>query len=297
MHKAVRQSDKLAYEKNHAKLFLMKNSLSYKAYLKSPYKSIKHSTYFEIYDELFSRYRNRSITFVEIGVLSGGSLFMWREFFGPKARIIGVDLNPIAKKWKEHGFEIYIGSQSDQRFWEEFIKDIGPVDVILDDGGHKYEQQIVTTEMLLSNVKDFGMLVVEDTHTSYMKSFGPKRYTFVNYSKKMIDKINYRFGSFNPAQSDKRVWSVQSFESIIAFHINRQATNLVSERTNNGGIDDFAKDFRDFGNHGFWSIDFFQKIVSKFSYIKYNPGVRFLAKTWDYLGNYLIKRESFKKYF
>ncbi len=91
----------------------MKNSSSYRSYLKSPYKSIKHTTYFEVYDELFSRYRGKDITFVEVGVLGGGSLFMWRDFFGPKARIIGVDLNPNAKKWTEHGFEIFIGSQSD----------------------------------------------------------------------------------------------------------------------------------------------------------------------------------------
>jgi chromosome segregation ATPase len=48
----------------------MKNSLSYEAYLKSPYKSIKHSTYFGVYDALFSRYRNKDVTFVEIEVLA-----------------------------------------------------------------------------------------------------------------------------------------------------------------------------------------------------------------------------------
>jgi hypothetical protein len=94
----------------------MKNTLSYESYLKSPFKSIKHSTYFDIYDDLFSRYRNKNITFVEIGILGGGSLFMWRDFFGPEARIIGVDLNPSAKKWEGEGFEIFIGSQSDEKF-------------------------------------------------------------------------------------------------------------------------------------------------------------------------------------
>ena len=28
-------------------------------------------------------------------------------------RIIGIDFNPSAKRWKEYGFEIFIGNQSD----------------------------------------------------------------------------------------------------------------------------------------------------------------------------------------
>ena len=185
----------------------MKNSLSYEAYLKSPYKSIKHSTYFGVYDELFSRYRNKDVTFVEIGVLAGGSLFMWREFLGPKARIIGIDLNPNAKKWEEHGFEIFIGSQSDENFWKDFIGKVGDIDVLLDDGGHK-------------------------------------KYSFISYVKDMIDKINYRFAKLKDRKFDKRVWSIQCFESIIAFHINRKASNLISEPTNNNGLNDAAKDYR-----------------------------------------------------
>ena len=55
---------------------------------------------------IFSKYRNKEITFIEIGVLNGGSLFMWRDYFGPHARIIGIDLNPEIKVGKD-GFEIY----------------------------------------------------------------------------------------------------------------------------------------------------------------------------------------------
>jgi hypothetical protein len=58
-----------------------------------PFLSTKHTTYFPVYDRLFGPYRDRPITFGEIGVLSGGSLFMLRSFFGPKARFIGIDLN------------------------------------------------------------------------------------------------------------------------------------------------------------------------------------------------------------
>ncbi len=139
----------------------MKTSPSFSAYKKSPYKSIKHTSYFNVYDHLFSKFRNKKIVFIEIGVLAGGSLFMWRNFFGSKARIIGIDMNPNAKKWEKHGFEIFIGSQSDKHFWRNLCKKIGKIDVVLDDGGHTYDQQIITTEMLLENIKDGGLLVVE----------------------------------------------------------------------------------------------------------------------------------------
>ncbi len=218
---------------------------SYKCFMNSPYRSIKHSTYFDVYDELFEKYRGKNITFVEIGILGGGSLFMWREFFGPDARIIGIDFNPNAKKWEKDGFEIYIGSQSDENFWEDFKNNVGMVDILLDDGGHRFEHQIITTEMMLDNIRDNGMLVVEDTHTSYMKRFGPKKYSFVEYVKSFIDKINSRSGKFpNAKKSDKRVLSIEVFESIVAFKINRTKSNLLSKEVFNNGIDDEAKDFR-----------------------------------------------------
>ena len=174
----------------------MKNTDSYQSYIKSPYRSIKLTSYFHSYDYFFNKYRDKEITFVEIGVLDGGPLFMWRDYFGEKARIIGVDLNPDAKQWEEHGFEIYVGDQSDKNFWGEFINKVGKVDVVLDDGGHTYEQQIITTECLLDSINENGILLVEDTHTSYMSGFGPKNRSFIDYVKRKIDSVNSRFGKF-----------------------------------------------------------------------------------------------------
>ena len=61
----------------------------YASFSKAEYRSSKNTAYFQVYEELFSRFRNRQPTFVEIGVQHGGSLFMWRDYFGPGARIIG----------------------------------------------------------------------------------------------------------------------------------------------------------------------------------------------------------------
>ena len=215
------------------------------AYQASPQPSQKHSTYFDIYDRIFSEYQNKKITFVEVGVQAGGSLFMWKKFFGDRARIIGIDLNPDAKKWEKDGFEIYIGSQSDPAFWEKFISDVGTIDVFLDDGGHTYIQQIITTELLLDNISDGGVLVVEDTHTSYMDGFGDRNFSFINYVKVWIEIINTRFEAFNKKQEDTRVWSIEIFESIVAFRINKKASKLKSELLWNIKPEKELKDFRD----------------------------------------------------
>ncbi len=200
---------------------------------------------------------------------------MWREFFGPKARIIGIDLNPNAKKWEEHGFEIYIGSQSDESFWNDFKKKIGLIDVVLDDGGHTYEQQIITTEMLINNINDGGILVVEDTHTSYMQNFGPMKYSFIEYTKNMIDLINQRFSKLDHSNSEKRIWSVYIFESIVAFSVNKKATALLSEPTKNNGEDDAAEDFRHADSVAISTIDTASR---KLNMLKLVPGAKVIAR-------------------
>lgn len=224
----------------------MQHSDVYRCFQESPEPCIKHSTYFEVYDHLFASYRNRPITFVEVGILNGGSLFMWRDYFGPEARIIGIDLNPQAKKWEEHGFEIFIGSQSDPDFWHSFREQVPEIDVLLDDGGHTYIQQIVTVESLLDAIADGGLLVVEDCHTSYMPGFGDPRKSFMSYCKVWIDKINSRFSKFQAvrAQPDARVWSAEFFESIVAFRIKREAANRPSEPMRNKVPQQAAEDFR-----------------------------------------------------
>ena len=172
-----------------------KKTNSYKSFIKSKYLSLKYKNYFFIYDKLFNEYKNKNITFVEIGVFSGGSLFMWKNFFGKKARIIGIDLNPESKKFEKYGFKIFIGDQSKENFWKTFFQKVGKVDLVLDDGGHTNYQQIITTNCCIPNIKDNGMLVVEDVHTSFIRNkwYNPSKYSYINYCKKLIEDINSRY--------------------------------------------------------------------------------------------------------
>ena len=177
----------------------------FQIYKNLKYPSLKIDSYFQVYEEIFKSYVGTKITFVEVGVLGGGSLFMWQEYFGKQARIIGIDLNSEAKKWEKHGFEIFIGSQSNPNFWSNFYDKVGKVDILLDDGGHHNKQQIITVHSSIPNINDGGMIVVEDSHTSYMNRFGnPFKYSFINFSKFMVDKINYRFPNVSLKNNKKK---------------------------------------------------------------------------------------------
>lgn len=127
---------------------------------------------FEIYDRHFSPYRKEPITVVEFGVSQGGSLQMWKQYFGRKARIFGVDIDPRCQDLSEGRVDVVIGDQDDRDFLCTLRERVGPIDVLIEDGGHTMGQQIATFEEMWPAVKDGGVFLVEDLHTSYWPEFG-----------------------------------------------------------------------------------------------------------------------------
>jgi len=201
----------------------------YKLFKESKNFSTKYSKYFKIYDEIFLPYKDRKIIFVEIGVYNGGSLEIWKKFFNKESRIIGIDINPECKKLETQGYEIFIGDQTDKTFWENFFKTVGNVDIVLDDGGHRNEQQINTVINCIPNINNGGIIAVEDTHTSYMKDFTvPKKYSFINFSKKIIDDVNFTYPNIGKFKFslNKYIHSINFYESFVVFKIDRNLTTF-----------------------------------------------------------------------
>ena len=219
----------------------------YKSFSNSEKYSIKWSNYFQVYEKILSNYRNKKIKFVEIGVANGGSLFMWRKYFGKKAKIIGIDLNPNAKKLEKNGFKIYIGNQSDKKFWDYFYKKEGKVDIILDDGGHKNLQQISTVHYSLPYIKDGGKIIVEDTGTSYVKKEfnNPSKYSFINYAKNIVDNIHRRSPLLKKELNfySKKIFLVEFFESIVVFSIDSKKC-FENKEVANKAHNEWAIDYR-----------------------------------------------------
>ena len=125
----------------------------------------------------------------------------------------------------DEGFEIFIGNQSDPNFWNKFYNTVGNIDILLDDGGHKNVQQISTVHNSLPYINDGGMIVVEDTHTSYLKEFkNPSYFSFINYCNKIIESIHRRCTAINKSSNkySEKVFSVNFFESITVLNINSE---------------------------------------------------------------------------
>jgi len=148
---------------------------------------------------------------------------MWKHYFGKKARIIGVDINPSCKDLVEDQIEIYIGDQGSKSFLTKLIKKVGQLDIVIDDGGHFMGQQITTFQEMFPAIKKNGFFVTEDLHTSYWKNFGggfKKRDTFIEYSKKLIDQIHawhskdFRLRINHITRSLK---SIHIYDSIVVF--------------------------------------------------------------------------------
>lgn len=204
----------------------------------------KHSSYFPIYDKLFHPFVGTQLVFVEVGVMHGGSLYMWRDFFGKSARIIGID-NSVSAKQFSNDFEIFIGDQADPIFWEKFYSGIGQIDILLDDGGHRNNHQIQTVVSATPHIRSGGLIVVEDTHTSFMYEFGnPSRYSFMNFASTKAQNLTKRHKTVNkPDPLVSRVHSIAFYDSIVAFFIDDENSKPGHTVSNNGRPTD-AKDFR-----------------------------------------------------
>lgn len=121
--------------------------------------------YFDIYHRHFNPLRQRdNLVILEIGIYSGGSLDMWREYFGPSATIYGVDIEPACRSYERPGTHILIGDQADRTFWRRALADgtLPAPDIVIDDGGHTPEQQRVTLEELLPRIRPGGVYLCED---------------------------------------------------------------------------------------------------------------------------------------
>jgi hypothetical protein len=140
--------------------------------LANKYGTDKQSTwgYMPTYQRWLEPRRNETMVVLELGVYRGASLKMWRDFF-PNAMIFGIDNDPapsaVAGEARIKTFNID-GYNPDLLI--PVLREIGPIDLFVDDALHTAERQLPTFERVFPHLAPGGIYAIEETRSGEMES-------------------------------------------------------------------------------------------------------------------------------
>jgi len=190
--------------------------------------------YIPLYEKYFGNFRNRPIRFLEIGVSKGGSLQMWREYFGDDAIIFGIDINPECKKYNGLSGQVRIGSQADENFLMSVVAEMGGIDIVLDDGSHRMEHIEGSLKILFPKLNNSGIYLIEDLHTAYWRNFGggfDKKSNFFNTIRNLIDDMHHWYHPVGRSEEMIGIFcsAIHIHDSIVVLEKNMSHRPLHSE--------------------------------------------------------------------
>ena len=193
-------------EKPQSPLSLSEMAEKYKP---SKFYRYAHTNFDRFYPNYMEKYRTKHFRMLEIGLDTGQGSLLWGEYF-PCAELVGLEYN--AENVNNAGaskIQSVVGDQGNRTFlMTDFMKQTngGNFDIIIDDGGHHYEQQRTSYEVLFEDaLNPGGLYFLEDIETSYWEK-GTALYsnpvtrggqsepnTIVNQFKDMVDVVNKKF--------------------------------------------------------------------------------------------------------
>jgi len=125
------------------------------------------------YNSLFETKREEQLNIAELGILEGGSLLMWRDYF-PNSTIHGFDfnvdfLNKFKSKYNDKTRIILnqINVKDGNNIKNVFYNIGKQFDVIIEDTTHQFEDQIRVIQNIYPYLKPGGILIIEDIFKKY----------------------------------------------------------------------------------------------------------------------------------
>lgn len=135
------------------------------------------------YEQEFFKYKNKKITFLEVGIRSGGSMKLWSEYFTNCKQIIGIDVDEsvIVDQFKNIEKVQYYFSDA---YTQTIADKIPKLDIFLDDGPHTLESQLDAIHYYLPKVKSGGLFLIEDVQEEEWFSILEEKVNSMNIDKK-----------------------------------------------------------------------------------------------------------------
>ena len=196
------------------------------------------------YDLELEGYLDKEIKILELGVLKGGSVNLWHDYF-PKGKIVGIDLELPQNFQDKDRIRLFKGSQADINFLSDVAQKNAPegFDIIIDDASHIGELTKIGFWHLFENhLKQGGLYVIEDWGTGYFEDWPDgKAYDFKEGNKKdfnsnsivsrILQKLGYLKTYKEPTPLESHTYGMVGFVKQL---IDEQAAECVTRRTLKG---------------------------------------------------------------
>jgi SAM-dependent methyltransferase len=192
------------------------------------------------YEGLFKNNKNKELNIAELGILDGGSLLMWKEYF-INAKIYGLEYNNdliVNFRNKFNNDRISLG-HIDVKNKDSIIKAFAELnilyDIVIEDTTHQFEDQIRVIENMYRYLKPGGILIIEDIFKSYnekdyINRLEPILHEFQDLYFVEVDHVNRNSTGWN---NDKLLILVKGGCEPIFKNTNKVTIITPSYRVNN----------------------------------------------------------------
>ena len=169
--------------------------------------SDKWTLYLNEYERLFSFYRDKPISFLEIGIQNGGSLEIWSKYFSNATALIGVDINQgcARLRYDDLRISVIVGDANAPKVRERVFQRSPQFDIIIDDGSHLSSDIIKSFALYFPRIVEGGVFVAEDLHCSYWSQFEGglfDPYSSISFFKALADIINHEHWGIRKLRAD-----------------------------------------------------------------------------------------------
>ena len=128
----------------------------------------KPAHYLQYYEQYFAPLADEKISFLELGVFKGDSLELFARYF-ENGLILGIDANPMERKFSTSRIRFYQGLQNDPLLFDQIWQENGlkQIDVVVDDCSHIGSYTLDSFKLLFPKLKGGGFYIIEDWGTGY----------------------------------------------------------------------------------------------------------------------------------
>lgn len=157
------------YDKDFNFLVEFFNSDKGQKYLNQYQKPISNSKiyieghfYHNFYEKFFSKNRHKIKNILEIGAFKGNGTAAFFFYFS-KAEIISGDIFPDLFRYKSNRIKnFYLDNSKEHELDEKIINKNFKFDIIIEDAGHYFKDQIISLFMLFQTLKSKGVFIIEE---------------------------------------------------------------------------------------------------------------------------------------